>query len=82
MDCLTLIGLIGIATEILGAGFLVWCSYRTKSTMEKQKVTYDGIAPAIEELIKASALQFKDQVRGFVLISAGLIMQLISGFKG
>ncbi len=81
MDCFLLLNQAGIATELLGAGYIVWCSYRTKTIMQKQKVTYDGFSAAIEELLKASILQFRDQTWGFVLIAIGLGMQFLTGFK-
>jgi hypothetical protein len=82
MDCLWLVGQAGIAIELVGAAFIVWCSYRTKRTMENQTVTYDGFALALQELLTASVRQFRDQVWGFLMIATGLMMQFVSGLKG
>jgi Na+/melibiose symporter-like transporter len=81
MDRYWLLGQLGILIELVGAGFLVWCSFDTKRRLESQKVTYDGAFVALEEILKVSVEQFRQHVRGFLLLALGLVMQLGAGFR-
>ena len=76
-----LLGQSGILVELTGAGYLVWCSLDTKRRLESQKVTYDGAFIALEEVLRISVEQFRQQVRGFLVLALGLVMQFGGNFN-
>lgn len=80
MDYLWIIGQLGIVLEVVGAGTLVFSAYSSSKTIKKHKTDLDHIEYAVEQLIEDTKNQFKTQANGFILLAAGLAMQLVGGF--
>ena len=77
MSCHIFSTLVGIILQLLGVGYLVWQAKLTSIKLAKYKsnLTYDDLAKAIEDLAYELNGQFKQQMRGFLLVGAGSILQ-------
>lgn len=69
--------LFGIVLQVLGVGYLVWQSRETANKLAKYKsnITYDNFAAAIDDLAHEIHGQFKQQMRGFLLLALGSALQ-------
>jgi threonine/homoserine/homoserine lactone efflux protein len=69
---------VGIVLQVLGAGFLVWCAWRTSRNLGKfpKEVTYNALGPTIDALTRELRTQFSQQMVGFVFVLAGAGLQL------
>jgi hypothetical protein len=76
MNCHIVASLLGIIFQLLGAGYLVWQSRFTSNKLAKYKsnITYDNFSAAIDDLAHEVSGQFKQQMRGFILIVAGSVL--------
>jgi CHASE3 domain sensor protein len=77
MNCHIIAALVGIILQLLGAGYLVWQARFTANKLAKYKsnITYDNFSAAIDDLAHEINGQFKQQMRGFLLVGAGSILQ-------
>jgi CHASE3 domain sensor protein len=77
MNCHVIATLVGIILQILGAGYLVWQARFTAIKLAKYKsnITYDNFGTAIDDLAQEINGQFKQQMRGFLLVGAGSLLQ-------
>ena len=70
---------IGIALQLVGAIYLVFCSWQTSRRFAKYKnsqVTYDNFSLVVENLAHEIGSQFSQQVRGFFFVLLGSAFQL------
>ena len=74
-SCATLIGVI---LQLIGAGYLVYQSWRTSRKLAKYKahVTYDTLGSTIDTLAHELGSQFAQQLVGFLFVVAGSALQL------
>jgi uncharacterized membrane protein YidH (DUF202 family) len=77
MNCHAIATLIGIVIQLLGAGYLVWQTRFTAIKLAKYKsnITYGNFAAAIDDLAQEINGQFKQQMRGFLLVGVGSVFQ-------
>ena len=77
MNCHILATLFGIILQLLGAGYLVWQARfsANKLTKYKSNITYDNFSSAIDDIAHEISGQFRLQIRGFILVVAGSILQ-------
>lgn len=77
MTCQEISTLAGIVLQLLGAGYLVWQARYTAIKLAKYKsnITYDNFAPAIDDLAHEINGQFNQQMRGFLLVGLGSVLQ-------
>ena len=68
----------GIVLQVLGAGYLVWCAWRTSRNLAKypKEVTYNAIGPTIDALTRELRTQFFQQMIGFLFVLGGACLQL------
>ena len=79
-NCLWLIGQVGIALEIVGAGLIVYFAYAAKQKVSVLKTDMDHIQEAIDTVLEEVGSQFGKQIAGFFLLLSGLIMQFVGNF--
>ena len=74
----TAANVLGIVLQFLGAGYLVWCSWRTSRTLGRypRAVTYNALGPTIDALTRELRGQFFQQMIGFVFVGGGAALQL------
>ena len=77
MTCQEISTLAGIALQLLGAGYLVWQARFTAIKLAKYKsnITYGDFAVAIDDLVHELSGQFNQQMRGFLLVGLGSVLQ-------
>lgn len=77
MNSHTIATLFGVVLQVLGAGYLVWQARGTASKLAKYKsnITYGNFAEAIDDLAHEIHGQFKQQMRGFLLLALGSALQ-------
>lgn len=83
MNCLWLVGQVGIVFEICGAAYIVWsaCAARNDMKLHKEtEKTIDGMENAVEQLGNIARGQFTKEMIGFGLLGFGLVMQFVGGF--
>lgn len=71
---------LGIVLQVVGAGVVVWASFRTRMQMARfsEKVTYVEAGGLIDKLRSELADAYSGQAVGFVFILAGAMLQLAS----
>lgn len=69
---------IGILLQFIGAGFLVYQSWRTSQKLAKYQtqVTWDTLGATIDSLAHELGGQFLQQLIGFLFVLAGSALQL------
>jgi hypothetical protein len=69
---------LGIVLQLLGAGYLVFCSWRTSRSLAKypNEVTYNALGPTIDTLTRELRSQFFQQMIGFLFVVGGAGFQL------
>ena len=69
---------VGVVLQVVGAGFLVWCAWRTSRNLGKypNAVTYNALGPTIDALTRELRTQFSQQMIGFVFVLVGAGLQL------
>ena len=77
---LFLLGEIGIIVEIVGAGCLVFATYKTKQRLQGKSHTIDA-ADVIESTLDELKGQYKTELVGFCILLIGLILQFVGGLK-
>ena len=78
--CLWLVGQAGIVLELVGAFVIVVAAFRQKKKVAGLNATWVGIKH-LDEVRKAIQGQATTEVRGFVLLGVGLLLQFIGGFS-
>lgn len=69
----------GIILEIIGAGVLVVAAFRSRTAIKELK---DVWKPSLPEVLRDTiANQALTELKGFVLLTAGLLLQMLSGFR-
>jgi hypothetical protein len=70
--------LLGMVLQLGGAAYLVYQSRFTATKLAKYKanITYDTFASAVEDLAHEVHGQFAQQVRGFIAVAMGSLLQL------
>lgn len=73
------IGQSGIALEITGALYIVIAAFKNKKLVKEVAGTWDGLGHLsnVKEAIQGQAIT---ELRGFLLLGIGLVLQLIGGF--
>lgn len=77
-ECAWWFNQLGIVIEILGAGYLVFCSWQSKRVVAGMQTDLDSIEHSVEALLDEVRGNFSSQRIGFVLLVLGLAMQFIS----
>lgn len=77
-DYLWWVGQFGILLEILGAVFIVIAAFKNRASVAKANGTWNGMAH-ISDLRDAIQGQAITELRGFVLLAIGLVLQLVGG---
>ena len=81
MNCILFwLGQIGIAFEIIGAGYIVFAAYKSYKNLKNKSHTIDA-ADVMESTLIEVRGQYKKELIGFSLLSIGLIMQFLGGFS-
>ena len=77
MNCHVIATLGGIILQLLGAGYLVKQARFTAIKLAKYKsnITYANFSAAIGDLAHEINGQFKQQMRGFLLVGLGSALQ-------
>ncbi|MBI4915938.1 MAG: hypothetical protein HY825_08820 [Acidobacteria bacterium] len=71
---------LGIILEIVGAALLVVAAFKSRNAIKDLGDTWD--ANLTEELRDMIASQAITELRGFVLLAFGLILQMVGGCGG
>jgi hypothetical protein len=66
---------VGIVVEIVGAGYLVFCSWQSRRVVTGMKTDMDSIEHSVEALLQEVRGNFRNQRFGFMLLVIGLLMQ-------
>lgn len=79
-SCLWWVGQLGIVLEILGAAFIVMAAYKNRKKVEQVANTWEGLGHLsdIKEAIQGQAIT---ELRGFLLLGIGLVLQFLGGFS-
>ena len=72
----------GIVVEIMGAGYLVWCAWSSKETTRLLETHLDAIQESVNTLLSEVQSNFRNQLKGFIVVAAGLVLQFASNFGG
>lgn len=79
MSASTCFTALGIALQLLGAGYLLWQSAKTTKTLKPYTdVNYDNFSSLINQLKNELRSQFKHQGVGFLFLVVGSIFQLLA----
>ena len=65
---LWLIGQVGIALEIIGAGLIVYFAYEAKQKVSVLKTDMDHLQEALDTVLEEVGSQFRKQIVGFLLL--------------
>ena len=72
------LSLFALILQLLGAAWLVYCSFATekKLRLHGAVATYDNIGNLVSDLAVELAGQFRQQLRGFAFLVAGSALQV------
>lgn len=78
MNCQVIATIAGILLQLGGAAYLVYQSRFTAQRLAKYKtnITYDNFSSAIDDLAHEVHGQFSQQLKGFVAVAFGSLLQL------
>ena len=80
MQCLWIVSQAGILLELVGASLVVFYAFTSKKAVMGLKADMDSLEKSIITIRNEVGSQFRKQVVGFLLFSAGLAMQFIGNF--
>lgn len=82
MNSHTIATQIGIVTQLMGVGYLVYAAYGTSQKLAKYKanITYDNFSSAIADLAHEVSSQYSQQLKGFLAVAFGSLLQLYGAF--
>ncbi len=64
-ECALLLNCIGIVIEIIGAVYLLFCSWRSKQSVSTLKTDIDNIEVSVSSLLREVSEDFNNQRIGF-----------------
>jgi hypothetical protein len=71
---------IGLAAQLVGAGYLVWVAFRGRQIFRRLEPTYGDIGAVLDATIKTQRTQFGHQLLAFALLAGGMVAQLIANW--
>ena len=82
MSALWYLGQGGIVVEILSALWIVYSAYDVRLKVRGKRTDLDHLEEALQAVLDEVTSQFKKQLLGFVVLTAGLLMQFAGNFQG
>lgn len=73
---------VGILVEIAGAGYLVFCAWRSRQKTKGMETHLDGIEDTVRGLISELRGNFQTQLKGFFVLAVGIFLQFLSNSSG